>query len=47
MDFYEHRSAEFKKHVAELDALHGVTWQLVLAGLMLAFARGVLVGRLR
>jgi hypothetical protein len=46
-DFYEHRAAEFKKHMAELDALHGVIWQLVLAGMILAFALGVLVGRLR
>jgi hypothetical protein len=45
MDFREQRSAEFKKQMATLRSLYGSIGLLIAAGIMLAFALGVLVGR--
>jgi hypothetical protein len=47
MDVRELRSAEFEKQLAKLKSLYGSIRLLIAAGLMLAFALGVLVGRLR
>jgi hypothetical protein len=47
MDFREQRSAEFRKQMAKGRSLYGSIGLLMAAGLMLAFALGVFVGRLR
>ncbi len=47
MNFREQRSDEFEKHMAKLRSMYGTIGLLIATGLMLAFALGYLLGRLR